>query len=477
MTPNNPASPTEDRLSTRTKISFGVGNLSVLIGKLAPKQLALPVYNDALGVNSGAISSILGLIVVVAAFTDTLMGHWSDNTMTRWGRRRPFILCGTILTALFFTLMWMFPRGLSSWGYTLYFAVTASLFYLSLTMFSVPWYALGYELPSNYDERTRLQSFVNVFGFVGQIAVAWCYPITQLKIFGDMINGVRFMGCAAGAVLLIFGLIPALFVKEPHRSGNAGTGASKPARKHSFVEGVRAASQCAPFVRLAISFTLVLVGISFFNSLGFYVHTYYLFGGDRAAASILSGWNLTIICISSILLTPLASKLSILHGKKEIFLVALCWGAARFALLWFLLSPTHPWLALVNSVLAGFDMAAIFMLCHAMISDICDEDELGSGQRREGLFGALYGWIYKNGNAVSLMIAGYLLVFIGFKSGTGKATSKQTPEALMMLKVAYCFLPFLLYGISALIMRGYGIDRARAEKTREELLLRNGPRS
>ena len=66
MPPNNPASPPEDRLSTRTKISFGVGNLSVLIGKLAPKQLALPVYNDALGVNSGAISSILGLIVVVA---------------------------------------------------------------------------------------------------------------------------------------------------------------------------------------------------------------------------------------------------------------------------------------------------------------------------------------------------------------------------------------------------------------------------
>ncbi len=106
-------------------------------------------------------------------------------------------------------------RDLSEWGYVAYFAVTTSLFYLALTMFSVPWYALGYELPSTSDDRTRLQAFVNVFGPVGQIVVAWFHPITQLKIFGDTIEGVRSMGFVAGFVLLVFGLIPAFFVKEP----------------------------------------------------------------------------------------------------------------------------------------------------------------------------------------------------------------------------------------------------------------------
>lgn len=460
-------SPTVAQLSFATKVCFGIGNFPIIISKLAPKQLSLPIYNDLLGINPGLIGGILAVARILDAATDTAMGHISDHTRSRWGRRRPYIFSGAFLTALFFASIWMFPDGLSSAAYVAWFIVTSTLFYLALTVFSVPWYALGYELPQNYDERTRLQAYANFFAPLGQIVVAWFYPLTQLAVFGSPANGVRVMGVVAGMVLLVFGLIPAIFVKEP--GGEAVGRQVKKKATSSFWDGARAAAKCAPFVRLTVAFTLILIGVSFGHSLTFYLVTYFLFGGDRAAAAPLIGWAFTVSCLSSMLLTPLAAKLSVRFGKKEIFLVALGYGILRSLILWFLLDPAHPWLLLVNSLLAGFDGAAIFMLCHAMISDICDLDELQSGQRREGLFGALYGWVYKTGNALSLFGVGSMLVAIGFKSASAGAAMVQSAQTLLLLKICYCLIPVTAFAAGLLIMRKYEISRAMAEGVRAQL--------
>lgn len=211
-----------ERLSLKTKLCFGVGNFSVLIGKLAPKQLSLPIYNDALGVSSAAIGTTLAVTRIADAAIDTLMGHISDRTVSRWGRRRPYIFVGALLTGLFFAAIWLFPRGFSPHFYIIYFAATSALFYLALTVFSVPWYALGYELPPNYDERTRLQSFSNAFGLLAQIAVAWFYAATQVKFFPDIFVGIRVVGLVAGALLIGVGLIPALLIRESSKSYRLG---------------------------------------------------------------------------------------------------------------------------------------------------------------------------------------------------------------------------------------------------------------
>jgi glycoside/pentoside/hexuronide:cation symporter, GPH family len=457
------------RLTMRSKLLFSCGNFAVLISKLSPKQLAMPVYHDALGINPWILSTFLGVARLVDAFTDMIVGHWSDNTSTRWGRRRPFIFVGAMLNAVFFASMWLFPTGMSEGAYLVYFAIMASLFYLSLSFYSVPWYALGYELPPNYDDRTRLQSWVNVFGLLGQISLGWFYPITQLKIFGNMINGIRFMGIMAGGILLVIGIIPALFLREPDRDISPRFPRIAKKTRPTFREGLRATWKCNPFVRLTLSYSVVLIAASLSKSLNYYIHTYLLFGGNRGPASILTGWNLTILCVSSILFTPLASKLSIRFDKKSIFILALCWGALRSLLLWFLLDPVHPCLVLINSVLNGFDEAAIFMLCHAMISDICDKDELSSGTRREGLFGGVYGWVFKSGNVLSLMVLGYILLKSGFRGGTVTATYHQSALSLLWLKVSYCVIPASLYFLGAILMWRYPINRELAESIRAAL--------
>jgi GPH family glycoside/pentoside/hexuronide:cation symporter len=475
--PDSPknAVPPPAPLSFKTKLGYGLGNLSVMTAKQAPKQLALPIYNVALGVSPSAVGNILALGRVWDAITDPLVGHWSDKAVTRWGRRKPFILGGSIATSFFFAAMWLFPRGLGSGQYIAYFAATSFLFYLALGFFSVPWYAMGYELATSYDERTRLMAFPSALGPVGQILVGWLYWFTQRDLFADTIEGVRYVGMGAGLILFIFGLMPVLLVKErPLPAASAPPVVDAPKKrppKTSFLAGMKAAVSNGPFMLLTVTFTVIVVGTSMVNGLGFYVHVYYLFDGDTKIASELGGWHTTVWLICSMCMTPLMAWLSVRFGKKEIFIAALVWGVFRMIVLWFVLDPSHPWLVLINAVLAGVDNAAIFMLCHAMIADVCDLDELKNGTRREGLFGALYAWFFKTGIALSFALSGYILTWIGFHRDLGNA---QTPETLLLMKICYCSIPALMFLAAAAVFTRYPINRRMADGIRAQLKGRKG---
>ena len=462
------SAPARNRLPLSTKAGFGLGNIGVMIGKQAPKALSLPIYNVALGVSPGWVGTVLALSRVWDAVTDPLVGHWSDRFTSRWGRRKPFIFLGAILSGLFFASMWWFPRGLSDTQYLLYYIVTSLLFYLALTVFSVPWYALGYELSEDYDERTRLMGFASFLGPAGQIVVAWLYPLTQQKtFFADTIEGVRFIGLGAGILLAVFGLATVFMVKERPEPPAAKT---KDAAKLSFWAGVKAAAKNRSFVILTAAFTLVVVGTSMVGGLGFYVHTYYLYGGDTKLGGELTAQNMTLMLICAVAFTPVVVRLSTRFGKKAIFTAALAWGLMRTASLWFLLDPAHPQLALVNGFLWGFDNAAVFMLCHAMIADVCDVDQLDSGVRREGLFGALYGWVFKTGLALAFAVSGYILVLIGFNRDLGGA---QPADTLFLMKLAYCGIPALFFLLALIIFVRYPITREMADGVRAKLEARN----
>lgn len=459
-------------LGAATKLGYGMGNFACMLGKQAPKQLSLPVYNVALGVDPAGVGGVLALGRLWDAFTDPLVGHWTDRTRTRWGRRKPFLLAGSLLTGLFFAAMWFLPRGWSEGAYIAYFTGTSFLFYLALTIYSVPWYAMGYELAKTYDERTSLMAYPSVLGPLAQIAVSWLYAITQLSVFSDTLEGVRYVGAGAGLLLVVFGLMPVWLVKE-HSLAPAPGPSEKKARGPGLAAGIKASFANRPFLALTVAFTLVMIGSSLVSGLGFYVHTYCLYSGDTKAAGVLSGWVGTVSLLTTMICTPAASWLARRFGKKEIFCAGIAWATARMALLWFLIDPDHPYLMLVNAVLLGVEQASIFMLCHAMIADVCDVDELRHGVRREGLFGAIYAWVFKTGIALSFALSGYVLSAVGFDRALGGAQPEGT---LLAMKVAYCVAPAIMYLSALAVMRGYDLDRRRISEVSRLLAERKGAR-
>ncbi len=468
----------EKSLSFKTKVGYGLGNISIMMGKLAPRELALPIYNVLLGVSPTAMGLVLALGRFVDAFTDPLTGNLSDKCQSRWGRRRPFIFLGVIFVGLFFTALWWFPRGLTPHAYLLYFIFIAFLYYIALSCFSVPWYALGYELAPDYDQRTKLMAFASFLGPIGQMLVCWLYRLTQMDCFkndnifnlthleifrGDATTtGLRVVTVCAGVMIAFFGIVTVLFVRE--RNANAAKTAAKP--RPSFFSGAKTAFQSPAFMRLTVAFMLIQLGIQMVGVLGFYNFVYYLNGGDKKAGSFLYACHNTVWLASNMIFTPIIARLTKRFGKKEMFLAAIAWGIFRMALLWFIMNPAHPWGMLINGAMMGVDNVAIFMLCHAMIADICDVDERDCGHRREGLYGSLYSWAFKVGIAMASLLSGYILDFIHFDRALGGA---QTQQTLFLMKLSYCVVPAVFSTCALLVFIRYPITRRMAQEVRAEL--------
>ena len=156
----------EDRIPLAQKVVYGVGAfvnnlLAAAIGGM------VIVLNLGLGMNPALVGLLSALPRLTDAITDPLMGYVSDNTRSRWGRRRPYIFCGAIAAGVIFALLWQLPSGQTESFYFWYFLVGSLFFYLAYTVFATPWVALGYELTPDYHERTRLMGVQN---FIGQLA-------------------------------------------------------------------------------------------------------------------------------------------------------------------------------------------------------------------------------------------------------------------------------------------------------------------
>ncbi|MEJ2604853.1 MAG: MFS transporter, partial [Gammaproteobacteria bacterium] len=204
----------EDRIPFSQKIAYGVGAfvnnlLAAAIGGM------MIVLNLGLGMNPALVGLLGALPRLTDAITDPLMGYISDNTRTRWGRRRPYIFGGAIAAGLIFALLWQLPPDRSEAWYFWYFLVGSFVFYLAYTVFATPWVALGYELTPDYHERTRLMGVQNFIGQLAYVVSPWFLLIMQYEPwFEDMRTGAAGLAVIIGAIVILFGVLPAVFLRE-----------------------------------------------------------------------------------------------------------------------------------------------------------------------------------------------------------------------------------------------------------------------
>src|SRR5258707_10141089 len=136
----------EDRVGFGEKLAFGVGTLPVFYAIAGVGSFTIPVYQMTLKLDPVLVGIALSLPRFFDAIIDPLMGRISDNTHSRWGRRKPYIVCGAIVQALFFGTIWMVPSMWSHPAIATYLISTLILFYIGYTIYAVPLNSLGYEM-------------------------------------------------------------------------------------------------------------------------------------------------------------------------------------------------------------------------------------------------------------------------------------------------------------------------------------------
>ncbi|WP_221030558.1 MFS transporter [Actomonas aquatica] len=452
-------------VSVRQKLAYGVGAVATMLGKQAPKQFAFQVYNIELGLAPHLVGAVLFLARLWDAITDPWMGNFSDHFRSRWGRRRPFLLAGALLSGVGFALLWWFPLGWSELAYFAYFTVLAMVFYTALTLYAVPWYALGYELSRDYHQRTSVMAYAAFFGTLAQIGVAWLYWLMKQPMFDSAMEGAKWVGIGAAGVLTLSGLVTFVFVREPALPSPPPPSAGAPATRSTW-HNTRQAFRNRPFLILTAIVTTILMCNSLVAGLMPYLNIYYVCGGDKTTAATFIGYNGTVTQLVGLIAVPAMNRYSARHGKIRTLRLAFLFAGMGSLSTWFLFVPAQPYLQLLCACLSGFGLTAIFMLCHAMIGDVCDLEELRHGTRREGLFGAVYGWAFKLGLALAFLTAGYLLLWTGFDATVG---ADQAPETLTSMRVLFAVIPVVGYAVSYWLTSRFDLTQERLQEIRAEL--------
>lgn len=461
----------EDRVSLTQKTAYAVG---MFVNNL--QAAALPAMVVILNLGLGMDPVLVGIIGAVPrifdAISDPLIGYASDNTRTRWGRRRPYIFAGAILAGLIFALMWQLPEGHSQNFYFWVFLIASICFFLAYTVYATPFVAFGYEMTPDYHERTRLHAFANTVGQIAWLGVPWFYALMASNLFRNKVHGARTLAIGVGMIVAVLGIVPALFCRE--RSGLL----PKDQIKKSFIEniteffkGMAITFVCKPFVKICAATFLVFNGFQLGMSFSLYVIIYYLFNGDDSKAGILNGWFGMLTSVATLAVIPLTGWIATRIGKRRTFLITIPLSIIGYGLKWIGYSPEHPYWLLFAAPFVAFGVGSLFTLMAAMISDVCDYDELRTNQRREGVFGAIYWWMVKIGMAVAGLLTGILLKTSGFDVALGSGQSART---LLLLRVFDVGIPAVTSAIAILIMVTYTITEARAHEIRIELESRRG---
>ncbi len=449
------------RIKTSTCALYGTAGLADTFLSFGIATLLMPIYNIGMGVDAKLLG--LGMIIprVLDAITDPLMGNISDNTRSRFGRRRQYVLAGVVLCALLFPFIWT-PPAASQNVILAYLTGTMCLHSVFYTVFGVPYTALGYEITTDYDERTRLFAWRFYFATAAGVTTQWLYKLCLMA--GDTeVEGVRIVSWVIAAIVLVFGIIPPLFTREKEVVESQD--------KVNLFKALGSVVRNRAFVIMMISYIIVVTLLFSTGSLGLYINIFYVFDGAKDDAATVMSVVGTVLIAFAFLGMLLMKKVSELTGKKAAILIAM--GTALFGVLlsWFTIRPNTSsiwWhsaaLQCIHSIFMGVGVQGCWLLFSSILGDVCDDDELRTGLRQEGVYSAVNGFVNKCANALVILGAAFMLEFAGYVAGTD-----PTPKIAFKMKVIFIAVQAIGLAIGFALMVSFPISRRRAEETRRIL--------
>ena len=461
---------TKEMVPMGQKIAFGLG---MLANQMFPAALGIfmVVLVENLGMPTWMWGMLFFLPRIFDAFFDPIMGFISDNTKSNWGRRRQYVFIGAIIMGISFVVMWQLFRE-NGVNYNFYFFLFWSfVFYFGLSVFSVPYVAMGYEMSDDFHERTNIMAISQWIGQWAWVIAPWFWVVMyDPSWFPDADTATRTLAVWVGISCMILAMIPAIFIKSKSTKNDESLkpltvktiGGSLKEILVSFKE----AFANKPFKKLCIATFLIFNAFNTVAGFTFFIVVYYLFNGKAADAGI---WPTLFGCVGALATTfiviPIVAWISKKMEKKRAFLI--CQGISIFGyiLLWFLFIPGKPYMFLFALPFFSFGIGSLFTLMMSMTADVCDMDELASGKRREGIFGAIYWWMVKFGFAIAGLLTGVIMSVVGFNAGA----ETQAEGAVTGLRIVFSGIPILGTLIAMWVMKSYDLTEEKAREIKKEL--------
>ena len=455
----------EDKVPVLEKCFYALGAVPMGTGMQVVNRMSDVIFNMFLHVSPALVGLAMGIFRMWDAFADPIMGSISDNSRLKWGRRRPYMVLGSILSAITFPFIWTVGRHWSEMVLFSYFLISSLIFYTCYTIYCVPYTSLATEMSPDYHERTRIISLRAFLNKLVGIATGWLLSLVTLKIFKDELQGMHWLSLLVSLIFIVFGILPAIFAKERFFKQ------ASQQNKTKLIESVKITMSSRPFLMVLAMVILMVVASQMVASLGLYLNVYYVCAANKTAAGLILGYSTTAGMIASILSIPVFTTLSRRYGKTVALNINLWLLLIGTLSKWVLVTPDHPYWMILNAILLGPGTTGVWILLPSMQADICDCDELETGRRREGSYSSVFMWINKTGLSVSAMLSGLILVTSGFKVQLGAIQPENT---FLWMRIFYCVLPTLAVIGTFLILRKYPLTEERSHEIRAELERRRG---
>lgn len=435
----------KDRVPWYRLIAFGLGGvIPIALFNIAGQLMGL-LGNISLGLDAFWLNAIMVVPRLWEALSNPIIGHCSDNTRTRWGRRRPYILVGGVGVALTFVAMWWVPRGewihgvfTSDAGYNRFqFAYILGgllLFFTACDVFDIPHGALGLEMSPDPHERTRLFSAKSFLGNLFAMGTPWLILLANLEFFrgtsGNLIDGMKYVSIFIAFVLVPLAVWWFFTLREP------GFAMAREQKKGHFWHDMGTTVSNRTFLILTGTVFTLAMGFNFVANFANYITIFYLYGGDIKPASVLMGINGTVWAVTALVAVFPLNWLSKRFGKRNALFTAIllmcvaqlskivCYRTGTLFQLnlpaslvpegYSRLNIQAPYLVLFPTMLLSAGMLMFFTLGSSMVGDVCDEDELNTGSRSEGTYYSVFWWFIKMGTALAQIVVGFLLGLTAF---------------------------------------------------------------
>ena len=459
-----------------SKVAYGFGSVAYGVKDNGFNYFFLIFYSQVMGVDAYLVALALMIAMGVDALSDPLIGYFSDNTRSRWGRRHPYMYFAAIPVSIAYYLMWNPPGSLEGNDLFPFIVTVAILVRTLITLYEIPSSALVAEMTDDYDERTSMLSYRYFFGWTGgtimsALALAFLLvPTEEIKDGMFNVAGHGQVGFVAACVIFTAIICSALGTHRQIPNLNPPPPKRKMTIKRIYGE-IFETLATGSFAALFVSALFGSIATGVAAGLSYYISTFY-WEFTTQEIGILS-ITVVLSALIGFLLAPFVSRKI---GKRK--------GAMAVGILAFTINPLpivlrmlgwmpengdpmlFPIILIVNTLDVGL-IVTYQILAASMIADLVEDSEIRTARRSEGVFFASVTFVRKVVQGFGAMMAATILTLSEFPVGATPGTVPE--EALITFALYYVPTVFTVWMLMIFSISFYQVDREKHQQNLESL--------
>ena len=432
-------------LSIGQKAGWGLADMGIVVFVIVKQLLILAFMNSFLGIPIAIAGAVTTAVLVFDIISDPIIGYFSDKTVSRFGRRAPWMLIGSVVLALAMIGLFAVPESFNINASLIWVIIFFLISTLGFTMVSIPYGAMAGEMTLDKKERSSMTAWRMAFASLGILIGGALIPI----LAGDTRSGYTFATICIAPLIISSIWLSVFFTRKTPRT-------LVPSQQN-FSYILRLVLSNRAFITLVILYGIMTLAIALITAgLPFAAMYLILDDGNSLLSGVAKGLGTLSLMFAAFVLGSIISqamwvRLSNLYGKVAAQIIGIVCYIALLIFIFFSLPNYNVTLIAGLFILAGMTNGSYQQIPWALYPDLMDVTREETGESIEGAFSAVWLFGQKVANAISPLVLGFILSMYGWKETT-EGITKQSDAALDTLQTSITLIPAAILGIAGILL-------------------------